>query len=65
MADENIGKFVRVLMKDGFAKTGILVARNEKSIIIKFDNGDTEELFLDMIASIKINERGWLHGVRK
>lgn len=62
MNASDIGKPIRIVMKDGFAKTGKLKSVNQKSITIEFQNGDTEEIFLDFVSSIKVNNNGWLHG---
>ncbi len=42
-------------MKGGYVKTGYYMSRGDKSIVIKLNNNDIEELFLDSIVTIKIN----------
>lgn len=63
MEGSDIGKSCRIVMKDGHPKTGVVIARTDKSITIRLANGDAEELFLDAVASIKINN-GWLNDRR-
>lgn len=58
----DIGKSVRVLMRDGHAKSGKLVYVAERSLTLGFYNGDTKEIFYDAIASVKVNQYGWMGG---
>lgn len=56
--EDFIGKHVKIIQTDGFAKFGTLTKVNDDFIELIFDNGKPHIIFKNSIASVALEE-GW------
>jgi small nuclear ribonucleoprotein (snRNP)-like protein len=59
MFEELLNKKVKVIMKDGFVKYGILIKCENNFIKLLFKNNDFENINLDNVKVVKLDENNY------